>query len=179
MQSIKQNEYAKFVDLYKKAYPLLLRFGIKLYDSPEFVKDCIHEMFITLWTKPDSLANVRNINAYLCGMLKHTIFQALKKKREFTMDNATLQQLESSGKQRYPLVSEENTFEQLPYIIKKAVTQLSKGQREIVEMKYLMGLDYEEIEQITDLDNKRIRSQMHKALKKLKNILPFCILATL
>jgi RNA polymerase sigma factor (sigma-70 family) len=70
-QAFKRGDRAAFESLLNLYYPLLLNYGVRFYRDKEFVKDCVHDLFVGIWNRREHLGDVISVKSYL--------FQALRK----------------------------------------------------------------------------------------------------
>ena len=165
--AFKGGDAGALVKLYQCFYTGLYQYGIKLSLDPELTKDCIHEMFCHLWEKRHSLKEVTHIRAYLHEYLRRQLYTQLKR-------NQHKYPLSQSEFQTELIFSFEEQLVQSEYLqeekekLKTAMESLTARQRELIEMKYFEGLDYEEIAHLTALKNKSIRNIVHEAIKTLR-----------
>lgn len=54
----------------------LVNYGFKFLKDEEFVKDCIHDLFIELWNRRKNLSEPDSVRTYLCVCLKRKIFRS-------------------------------------------------------------------------------------------------------
>ncbi len=173
--AFKAGEARALVRLYQDCYAGLYKYGMKLCLNPELTKDCIHEMFCALWEKRCSLPEVAYISAYLHEYLRRQLYTQLKKSQH-------KRQLAQSEFQTDLIFSFEEKLIQSEFLqeerkrLKKAMESLTSRQRQIIEMKYFDGLDYEEIATVTDLKNKSIRNIIHEAMKSLRRSMTLLLL---
>jgi RNA polymerase sigma factor (sigma-70 family) len=173
--AFKEGDATALVRLYQTYYSKLYKYGIKLTLNPELTKDCIHEMFCSLCEKRESLKEVTHISAYLHEYLRRQLYTQLKR-------NQHKYHLSQSEFQTELIFSFEEQLIQSEYLqeekekLKTAMENLTDRQRQIIEMKYFDGLDYEEIEHLTALKNKSIRNIVHEAMKTLRQSITVVLL---
>ncbi len=166
--SFKKGDNQAISLIYENYYLRLYKYGIKLSLDPELTKDCIHEMFCTLWEKKSSLPEVAFVNSYLHEYLRRSLYTQLKRKskRNNTSPQADFQtELIFSFEEE--LIHSESLREDQRKL-QAAMQKLTNRQREVVKLKYFEGLDYEEIVKLTSLKYKSVRNIMHEAMKALK-----------
>ncbi len=152
--------------LFKSYYQDLYRYGMKLCLDEDLTKDCIQDIFAGFWKKKKAFGEVSNIKAYLLESLKRTIFKKLKKDKSVKEKlNPVHQDLVISYEDQ--LVKNE-TLEGRFEALKKAMAKLTARQKEVISLKYLEGLDNEEITQATRLKNKSVRNISSEATRVLK-----------
>lgn len=166
--SFKKGDNQAISSIYENYYLKLYKYGIKLSLDPELTKDCIHEMFCTLWEKRSSLPEVTFVNSYLHEYLRRSLYTQLKGKNK--RNNTSVQgdfQTELIFSFEEELIHNESLREEQRKL-QAAMQKLTNRQREVVELKYFEGLDYDEIVKLTSLKYKSVRNIMHEAMKALK-----------
>ncbi|MDN5213053.1 RNA polymerase sigma factor [Fulvivirgaceae bacterium BMA12] len=166
--SFKKGDNQAISSIYENYYLRLYKYGIKLSLDPELTKDCIHEMFCTIWEKRASLPEVTFVNSYLHEYLRRSLYTQLKRKNK--INNTSAQgdfQTELIFSFEEELIHNESLREDQRKL-QVAMQKLTNRQREVVELKYYEGLDYEEIVKLTSLKYKSVRNIMHEAMKALK-----------
>ncbi|MCC5928751.1 MAG: sigma-70 family RNA polymerase sigma factor [Cyclobacteriaceae bacterium] len=169
----------EFVQLYKGMYKKLLSYGIKICPDDEVVRDCIHEIFLDIWTNRQKYENLKNIEIYLLKVVRNRLIDHYRSIRKF-LDH-DIQKLEYAGSEnRIPVnfsISQEDIIIQdedqqhLTQKIANLLNQLTDRQREIIFLKFYNGLNDKQISEITGLQNQSVRNKAHQALTKMKKML--------
>ncbi len=159
-----------FSTLYDMHINILLNYGSKLTTDKELLKDCIHDVFVKLYSKKNELDIINNFKSYLFISLKNKIFDEYRK-RMYISDTAVddLNTACDSGdlEQNY-LVKEQVQIEGL--MVKKLLVQLSPRQREVLTLYYLEEKKYEDICVIMNMNYQSVRNLMHRSLTKLRTL---------
>ncbi|GAB3173153.1 RNA polymerase sigma factor [Telluribacter humicola] len=82
-QAFKQGDRNAFAELLNHYYPLLLNYGARLQNDREFVKDCLHDLFIELWNKREQLDDVQQVKFYLLKSLRCKLTRESQRLRWF------------------------------------------------------------------------------------------------
>lgn len=61
-QTFREGDSYAFEQLLELYYPLLLNYGNRLSKDREFVKDCLHDLFVELWNRKENLTTVENLS---------------------------------------------------------------------------------------------------------------------
>jgi len=160
-----------FTILYNQHIDPLFAYGIKLYGDDEFVKDCVHEVFLDLYLHKETLSYPRNLKFYLFKVLKSTIFRRLKRERKYadlSNESSLLFELQYSIEDK--IVAEEVAEEQMR-IVENILRRLNKDQREIIFLKFESGFTYDEIAEIIGVNRESVHKQVYRILKKMRDIL--------
>ena len=169
-QSIREGNRSALESLYKRHYPALFRYGIKLNSNKEQVQDCLQDLFFNIWLKKDSLKEVTSVRFYMMKWLKREIIRMLTGKNS----SQKIVPIESDGEELGIEVElgdflEKKDFDtQRAILIKRALADLTKKEREVVYLRFFMGLGYEEISQIMNVNYQVVMNYMHRAMKALR-----------
>jgi len=147
----------------------MFQYGIRFKDDPEFIKDCIQDVFFKLIQAGEKLSSTENIKFYLFRALKNVIYKEIDKNKKTDIVEFSLLKFDS------PFILEEELTEKENVSIKetallKALSELSERQREIIYLRYECGMDYDQICEIMQLNNDSARKLVYRAIKSLRSI---------
>ena len=75
-----------FAEIYKLTVKDLFQYGTQFTDDRDTIKDCIHDIFVKLYTNRDNLKPIDNLMGYLSIALRNSILNTLKIKRSIPYD---------------------------------------------------------------------------------------------
>ena len=78
--SFQAGNMAAFSQLYDLYINILFNYGLKLTLDKELLKDCIHDVFVKLYTKKDELGTIDNLKSYMFISLKNKLCDELRKR---------------------------------------------------------------------------------------------------
>jgi len=146
-----------FLAIYESNYQSLFIYGFGLTANREMTKDCIQEMFMEIWKTRDTLnKKVSNIRSYLFTWLRRKIFHEIS--RLTGDDILPYEDL---------LIAFQQTEED-KYNLRAALKKLSKGQLEVIRLKFFENLSYTEIAAKTSLSVRTIYNLIYEALTHLR-----------
>jgi RNA polymerase sigma factor (sigma-70 family) len=163
------NEKA-FEDIYKAYVKPLYQYSSKFTPDRDVVLDCIHDLFVDLYHHRQNLGETNNIKLYLFISIKRKIARYLNKNNLY----------QSFPDGELPFLSDYSTDEDVfdreseAEIISKlnrALKTLSSRQQEVIYLRFVCGLKYEDICQILDLNYQSVRNLVFRAIEKLRKIL--------
>lgn len=171
-KSFKAGDDKAFYDLYDQHSDALFGFGMQFCNDVDFVKDCIHDLFLDLYNYRTRLADTSSIRFYLFRSLRRKIYkQQLKKSSQLSFDdteNSLKNSVSPSSEEK--LINTEIEQENLAKL-KKALRKLTNQQRRILFLKFEEDLTYEEIASILDISIESARTNVYRALKSLRKSL--------
>lgn len=160
-----------FKDLFRKYHGEMYGYGFKLCNQPEMVKDCIQELFKTIWEKRNELSRIKSPNVYLFVSLRRMILKNLKKQKRFQKD---LQEVDESDFLSFGIeevIITDETKRQQSEILLKALNQLSARQKEVVWLFFYNGMSYGEIEKILSINRQSVCNLMYRSMETLRKLL--------
>ncbi|MEA5127503.1 MAG: sigma-70 family RNA polymerase sigma factor [Proteiniphilum sp.] len=164
---VEKGDESSFSIIYNKHVDDLYSYGISLGFQKEMCKDAIQDTFYKLYISKDKLSQIQNITAYIFKSFKHRLIDLTRKNiKEETLDAIT----ESFTVQVTVLdniIDNEKTE-----ILKKKVISLLNGltdnQREVVYLKYMIGLEHKEIADIMNIREESARKLLYRTMEKLR-----------
>lgn len=169
LASFQAGNTSAFTQLYDSHINILFNYGLKLTIDKELLKDCIHDIFVKLYTKREELGTIENLKSYLFISLKNKLCDELRK-RMYMSDTAVEDvNAVSSIDVEEDYVEEErrkNNFTMVSHLL----GQLSPRQREALTLYYIEERKYEDICEIMDMNYQSVRNLMYRGLTKLRSL---------
>jgi RNA polymerase sigma factor (sigma-70 family) len=156
--------------VYFQYFQLLYQYGIRIKNNPEFIKDCIQDVFIKLIQAGENLGTVDNIKFYLFRALKNTIYKEIDKSKRVEIVEFIPLKFDSPFSIEEEFEENKNTSDRGKALL-NALHSLSDRQREIIYLRYECELNYEQICELMCLKNDSARKLVYRAIKALKVII--------
>lgn len=169
-QGLQLGDREMFLALYKKYYHSLLFIGLKEMKDSQLVKDTIHQLFLYLWEKRETIQEARDVKSYLVSSFLRKLTADWKKSKR-TGELQVVWTNTSEDTQPNPeekLVNKDQQT-QLGAILMSKINELPTRQKELIELRFYEGLNYEEIVQRTGLSHRTVYNKIHEGIKKLKS----------
>ena len=147
----------------------MFQYGIRFKDDPEFIKDCIQDVFFKLIQAGQKLSSTENIKFYLFRALKNAIYKEIDKNKKTDIAEFSSLKFDSPFTLEEELIEKENISVKETALL-KALSELSERQREIIYLRYECGMDYDQICEIMQLNNDSARKLVYRAIKSLRSI---------
>ena len=169
LASFQAGNMAAFSQLYNLHINVLFNYGLKLTIDKELLKDCIHDIFVKLYTKKDELGTIDNLRSYLFISLKNKLCDELR--RRMYMSDTAVEEVSISTptdvEDDYMEVEQrKNEFS----LVRRLLDQLSPRQREALTLYYIEEKKYEDICEIMNMNYQSVRNLMHRGLTKLRSL---------
>lgn len=162
---------AFFEDVYKGYYTSLFAYGVKLNNSPEVVKDCIHDLFKYIWERREQLEHVHSPKVYLFVSLRRNILKKSKTKWGKSRNLSEVNESAFTEFSKEDLIIRDEIRHKQGKELQNALNQLSNRQREIIYLHFYNGMSYREIEQILSINRQSVRNHVFSAMQKLRSVL--------
>jgi RNA polymerase sigma-70 factor, ECF subfamily len=147
--------------LFRELFKPLCGFALKYVDDFEEARNLVHEVFITVWEKYETLPPDTNFRSYLFTSVRNRSLNYLRDRKK----HLSLEKVKEDN------FSESNTAletGELETEIEAAIQSLPEKCRQIFEMNRVEGLKYAEIADKLGLSIKTVEAQMSKALSVLR-----------
>ena len=159
-----------FAEIYNLFVDDLFRYGTKLCNDEELVKDAIHEVFLDLYlTRKNKKVFVVGLKFYLILALKRNLIRKIQRNRKKeNRDIITSDLFETEYSIEEKLISEES-FAERNNKLKQAIDQLPRKQKESIYLRYNQGLEYEQVAKILEISVESARKQVYRAIKTIRD----------
>ncbi|WP_239059483.1 RNA polymerase sigma factor [Bacteroides sp. 224] len=158
--------FSRLYDLYIN---VLYNYGYRLTNDKELLKDCIHDVFVKVYTRRGDLGSIENFKSYIFISLKNKICDEVRKR--INMSTAAIEDVDpvaTDDIEKKYLKAEQERVE--GRMIKHLMGQLSPRQREALTLYYIEERKYEDICEIMSMNYQSVRNLMHRGLVKLRSI---------
>ncbi|MEM6316446.1 MAG: sigma-70 family RNA polymerase sigma factor [Bacteroidota bacterium] len=170
-QRLKEGHKSALATIYNDHAVALLKYGKKFSRNTQLIEDCIQDLFVELWKNREGLSPTDSIQRYLLVALRRKVIRQLQQFYKRNIDSEPTElNFEAELSIDEAIVQTEMASERVIQL-KEAMEKLSKRQKEAVYLKYISGMDYEDISAIMDLNYQSVRNLVSTALKKMKGIL--------
>ena len=150
-------EYNKSVDLYADG---IYRFALKTLKDQDKAKDTVQDTYEKLWMKHKDVS-YEKVKSYLFTTAYHTSIDVIRKDNK-KVEYETAPMTEMSTNEQYSDIHE---------VLNKAVEQLPEIQKSVLLLRDYEGYSYEEIGDITGLNELQVKVYIFRARLFLKNYL--------
>ena len=167
--SFQAGNTAVFSQLYDLHINILFNYGLKLTFDKELLQDCIHDVFVKLYTKRKELGVIDNFKSYLFISFKNKLCDELRKRMYMTDTPIEEVNIQASTDIEDDYMKNEQRNNDFT-LLKRLLGQLSPRQREALTLYYIEEKKYEYICEIMDMNYQSVRNLMHRGLSKLRSL---------
>lgn len=147
--------------------PLAERFyrvAFHLLESGQDAEDAVQELYLKLWAARSSLGSIMNPFAYGVSILKNICIDRIR--RQSARKTEPLEK--TPPLETIPGQDRSEMKDTLRYLLGE-MEKLPPNQRDVLKMRAVDGLEYEEISQRTGLSQVHVRVLVAKARKTLRS----------
>lgn len=164
---MEKGDELSFSIIYNKHVDDLFSYGVNLGFQKEMCKDAIQDTFYKLYISKGNLCHIKNITAYIFKSFKYRLIDLSRKNtREESLESIT----ESFS--THVTILDSMIDREKADILKKKVSLILDGltanQREVVYLKYMIGLEHKEIADILDIHEESARKLLYRTMEKLR-----------
>jgi RNA polymerase sigma-70 factor (ECF subfamily) len=153
-------------ELYNTYYQYLFGAGFSLCLDKELTKDCIQDLFLGLWAKRENMKPVSSVGAYLRICLRRKIIDILKKE-QLLEQHIPIDEYEEQFSYEEVIIAFQ-TEQETKLKLEKALTQLTKKQKEVIRLRFFENKNFEEIAVLLNSEPRTIYNHMYEAMKMLR-----------
>jgi len=171
LQRIEKNDEQALGLLMRKYYTDLYHYAARFTQDNELIKDCIQEVFISLWQRRQTIGIILSPKFYFLRAIKNKVLKSLDRLRRKPGNQSLPEEYDFShefsiekmiiAKQ----VSEENSIR-----LKTILALLSKREKEVIYLKYYQYLDNGQIADLMNISRQSVYNLLHEAIRKLKGL---------
>ncbi|WP_106830323.1 RNA polymerase sigma factor [Parabacteroides pacaensis] len=165
-ERFQQGDPQAFSHLYKLYAQWMFSYGIYFTSDRELVKDCIHEVFVRIYTKRKHLS-LGNIKFYMIKSLRNELYNIFR-------DNRETCNIEEEALAFSPVYSVEDMYienERQAGISEKVVQMLATltpHQKEVIYYRFIEGLSIKEISVLMDMNYQSVQNLIQRSITKLR-----------
>lgn len=157
-----------FAQLYDMYVHILFNYGIKFTQDQELLKDCIHDVFVKVYSKRNEKNAINNIGSYLIISLKNRLLDEFRRQTFTTEESAEdfEYQYSADDVERGYLTKEHSDMQTAQ--VARLMRHLTRRQRQAITLYYIEERKYEEICDIMQMNYHSVRNLMHRSMLKLR-----------
>ena len=159
-----------FDSLMKKYYNDLFYYGQKFSSDIELVKDCIQDVFLTLWKNRRNISHTQFVKFYLLRSVRRQIAVCTEGERKiFTKHRLEFKDgTFTVNNKEVDLIKKEDLLRKVSQV-EALLNELPKRQQEIIFLRFYMDADATQISEILQIKKQSVYNLLNEALKRLKS----------
>lgn len=177
MQRAKYGDENAFTSLVKAYQDKVFSMALYMTGNRQDAEDVAQEVFLKLWRSLDTYREDASPGVWIMTIAKHACFDELRRRKRSQTESLYE---EHDGEQvERPLADEDEQSNPATAVIHderrqavaNAIMQLPPEHREVLTLRYINGLSYEQMAKVLGERQGTVKSRLWRAKKSLKNIL--------
>jgi len=159
------NRQTLFSTAYQEYLQELIRHAHSMINSRELSEDLAQDAFVRMWIYLTRGGDIKKPRAFLHHVLNNVIVDTYRKHKAMSLDMLIEEGKEPStddSARMFDIIDGKSAF--------LRIEQLPETYQRVLRMKYRQGLSYREISHCTGQSKNTTIVQVHRGLKKLKNL---------
>jgi RNA polymerase sigma factor (sigma-70 family) len=148
-------EYNQCVDEHADG---VYRFVLKNIKDEDKARDIVQDSFEKMWNKAADI-DAGKAKSYLFTTAYHTMIDSIRREKRQT----------EFDEESYKLQAVHNSYSDLKEILNEAVSRLPEIQKHVIMLRDYEGYSYQEIGEITGLNESQVKVYIYRARMFLKN----------
>lgn len=158
-----QNEFIIIITPFKDK---VFRLAKRLLVSTEEAQDATQEVLVKLWTKNETLGQLKSVEAMAMTMTKNYCLDQLKSKRA-----GNISIVHNNYTDREAGLQEKLEDKDSVNWVEKVINELPEQQRLIIQMRDIEQYEFDEIAKILDMNETAIRVALSRGRKTIREYL--------
>lgn len=152
-----------FMGLINPVKDKMYRLALRLLVSKDSAQDATQEVFLKLWDRKDKIKDYANVEAFMMTMTKNYCLDQLKSRK-----NNNLKIVHSNYESHERSVFDQlDTNDQMEKI-RDILELLPEQQKIIFQLRDIEEYEYEEISEMTNMNQTAVRVALSRARKKIR-----------
>ena len=171
LHRIQRNDEQALALLMRKYYTNLYNYAARFTPDDALIKDCIQEVFISLWQRRQTVGVILSPKFYFLRAIKNKVLKSLDSARR-KIGNQTLPE-EYDFSHEFSIekiIIAKQVSEQNAARLKSILALLSKREKEVIYLKYYQYLDNGQIADLMNISRQSVYNLLHDAIRKLKGL---------
>jgi RNA polymerase sigma factor (sigma-70 family) len=171
--NLKKGSHQALKQVYDENIISLGNYAQKFTSDTGLIEDTIHDIFVQIWNKRESIGNTDSIIKYLCVTLRRELIRRVEKSHHIIgYEHAENKETDFSLSIEDLLITEESTVSDRRNL-ENAMNLLSNRQKEAIYLRYYEEMEYEQICEIMNINYQSVRNLISKGILELRNYLTF------
>lgn len=172
LQKLQQGDEQALTAVMRHYYSDLFHYGSRLSLDEEMIKDCIQEVFISLWQRRETATVILSLRYYLLRAVKNKVLKSLYYSRRKAAGPDQLQKeydffYESSVEQ---MIIDRQLSEEKAARLKSTLASLSRRQHEAIYLKFYQRLDHGQIAELMNISRQSVYNLLHESILRLRQV---------
>ena len=178
MRRAASGEDAAFESLVRHFEGMVYSFALQSLRRREDAEDATQEVFLKLWRTLGTWRDEASVKTYIMRIARNTVIDMIRRRNSHPTDSLTVE--DDDGEESQLDIADTDTTsnpaadyarrEQIE-AVRRAIDELPPDHRELIILRDINGLSYDEIAEATGLYPGTVKSRLSRARNNLKEIL--------
>jgi RNA polymerase sigma factor (sigma-70 family) len=167
-ESVKKSNELAFSSLFKKFINPLYNYGMHYFSDSDLVKDCIQELFTSIWLNKESLSDVTQVKFYLFKSFRNLFFAKISSNKNLIHPEVWEEESgEMDEARESEWIQEEESVENSK-LLQIAIQGLTRRQREVVILRFYNNLESKQIADVMGVSVEAVHNLVSKTIRLLR-----------
>ena len=153
--------------LFARHHVRVYRFVLRIVRNEASAEDLISEVFLDVWRQADRFEGRSAVSTWLLAIARFKALSSMRRKPDEELDEEAAGAIEDTSDT--PEVSLQKKDKS--GLLRKCLEQLSREQREVIDLVYYHEKSIEEVAEIVGIPEATVKTRMFYARKKLSELL--------
>lgn len=174
--NLKKGSHQALKQIYDENIISLGNYAQKFTSDTGLIEDTIHDIFVQIWNKRESIGNTDSIIKYLCVTLRRELIRRVEKSHNVIgYEHVESKEVDFSLSIEDLLISEESSGSDRKKL-ESAMQFLSNRQKEAIYLRYYEEMEYDQICDVMNINYQSVRNLISKGILELRNYLTFLLI---
>lgn len=166
-----EQERHNLTELYEANKAMLLRYALKITSNQEMAEDAVHNTFLSVIKHKETLLSLPNKDFRIRAIIivKNKCIDLLRRQKAYT--DSTLDEIEYDLDSREPAIDDQIIIRDEYDAIRRNINSLDEISRQVLEMKYILGMSYKEIGAKLGMTPKHVGTRIERAKAKVRKLI--------
>jgi RNA polymerase sigma factor (sigma-70 family) len=172
LRRLQQNDEQALTAIMHHYYADLYNYGARFTADDGLVRDCIQEVFISLWQRRENVTIILSPKYYLLRAVKNKVLKSLHKDK-IRADGMYLQGNEYDFVLEFSVekfIIDKQVSDEKAAALRRTLEKLSKRQQEVIYLKFYQHLDHAQIAELMNISRQSVYNLIHESILKLRNL---------
>ena len=140
----------------------MYRLALRILRNEDDAKDIVQDSLVKLWNRRKVLGDIRSHKSFALTTIRNACIDFIRKQKPETNQQDNLERSDGLNPEKQLDISDQLLK------VKQIIRQLNEQQRELIQLRDIEELDYNEISEITGLTVNTIRVNISRARKEIR-----------
>lgn len=172
LRRLQQNDEQALTAIMHHYYADLYNYGARFSVDDALVRDCIQEVFISLWQRRENVTSILSPKYYLLRAVKNKVLKSLHKNKT-RADGMHMHDGEYDFFLEFSVekfIIDKQVSEEKAAALRRTLERLSKRQQEVIYLKFYQHLDHAQIAELMNISRQSVYNLIHESILKLRNL---------